>query len=91
MHYNSIYATLKDILSDITNRPRPEIHAGMVLRDPPPGGLGFTDSGLQTLAGIINKKFAQIGHPLSPPLVPTETQGCATVRDIFSLIRHRVT
>ena len=91
MHPTKIYSILKDILSDITNRPRPEILAGMVLRAPPPGGLGFTDPGLRALAARLNVEFAARGHPISPPLVPSETQACVTVRDLFSLIRPRVT
>ncbi|PWW03816.1 hypothetical protein DFR52_101504 [Hoeflea marina] len=89
LHSNTVYAILKDLLSQITNRPRPDITAEMSLRDRPPDGLGFTDPGLRQLSHRINPHFAGLGHPLSPPLVPSDTQGATKVKDLYVLIASR--
>lgn len=91
MHVSSIYSLLKEYLAIVTNRPKKQINAGMSLRGNPPTGLGFTDTGLRQLANRLNAFFGKQGHPLNPPLVPSDTQSAQTVRDLFKLIRGRVT
>lgn len=89
MHPNAIYALLKKILAEKSHRPVKEILADMSLRGKPKAGLGYTDQGLMALANILNRGFADAGHPIPPPLMPGETVAAQTVKDLFKTIRDR--
>ena len=85
MTHQKIYSILKSILAKLTGRKRKDIRARQNLIN----DLKFTNEGKSTLNVEINDGFADEGCPITPSLLPNETRGANTVRDLRILISKR--